>query len=90
MSLPVGVVTLAERHGGHAVTPEIYDAMVDEVAALIERFVAEHGGVGIGRIHLLGTSGHGDDDRRRASRAAALRAPPGRRLLDDRRRGRRA
>jgi len=57
VSLPVGVVTLAERHGGHAVTPEIYAAMIAEVAALIERFVAEHGGVGHGRVHLLGTSG---------------------------------
>jgi exopolyphosphatase/guanosine-5'-triphosphate,3'-diphosphate pyrophosphatase len=57
VSLPVGVVTLAERHGGHAVTPEIYAAMIAEVAALIERFVAEHGGVGNGRVHLLGTSG---------------------------------
>ena len=32
VSLPLGVVTLAERHGGHAVTREIYEAMVDEVA----------------------------------------------------------
>src|SRR5437660_688601 len=31
-SLPVGVVTLAERHGGHVVTPEIYAAMIAEVA----------------------------------------------------------
>ena len=28
-SLPVGVVTLAERHGGVEVTPEIFEAMVD-------------------------------------------------------------
>ena len=57
VSLPVGVVTLAERHGGHAVTPKIYAAMIAEVAALIEHFVAEHGGLGTGRVHLLGTSG---------------------------------
>src|SRR5262249_13411713 len=57
MSLPVGVVTLAERHGGHAVTPALYEIMIDEVAALVERFVAEHGGAAIDRIHLLGTSG---------------------------------
>src|SRR5713226_7305644 len=56
VSVPVGVVTLAERHGGHAVTRDIYEAMVDEVAALIGRFVAENGG-GIDRIHMLGTSG---------------------------------
>ena len=43
VSLPVGVVTLAERHGGHVVTREIYEAMVDEVAAHIDPFAAEHG-----------------------------------------------
>ncbi len=53
----VGVVTLAERHGGHQVTPEIYAAMIAEVAALVDGFVAEHGGLGDGHIHLLGTSG---------------------------------
>jgi exopolyphosphatase/guanosine-5'-triphosphate,3'-diphosphate pyrophosphatase len=56
-SLPVGVVTLAERHGGHAVTPQIYAAMIEEVTALIGRFVAEHGGLGGPQVHLLGTSG---------------------------------
>jgi exopolyphosphatase / guanosine-5'-triphosphate,3'-diphosphate pyrophosphatase len=56
-SLPVGVVTLAERHGGHCVTPEVYAAMIAEVAALVGRFVAEHGGIGPGHVHLLGTSG---------------------------------
>src|SRR5271167_2669122 len=29
-SLPVGVVTLAERYGGHVVSPATYEAMVDE------------------------------------------------------------
>jgi exopolyphosphatase/guanosine-5'-triphosphate,3'-diphosphate pyrophosphatase len=57
VSLPVGVVTLAERHGGHAVTRETYAAMIDEVAALVERFVAEHGTCDASRVHLLGTSG---------------------------------
>lgn len=57
ISLPVGVVTLAERHGGHAVTREIYAAMIAEVAAFVARFVAEHGGLGSGHVHLLGTSG---------------------------------
>jgi exopolyphosphatase / guanosine-5'-triphosphate,3'-diphosphate pyrophosphatase len=56
-SLPVGVVTLAERHGGHNVTPEVYTVMIGEVAALVSRFVAEHGGIGPGHVHLLGTSG---------------------------------
>ena len=57
VSLPVGVVTLAERHGGHAVTPEIYAAMIAEVAGYLDRFVAEHGGLGTDGVHLLGTSG---------------------------------
>jgi exopolyphosphatase / guanosine-5'-triphosphate,3'-diphosphate pyrophosphatase len=56
-SLPLGVVTLAERFGGHAVTRAIYDAMVADVAAHVERFVAAHGRPAIDRIHLLGTSG---------------------------------
>ena len=57
VSLPVGVVTLAERHGGHAVTPGIYAAMVAEVAAFVDRFVAEHGRLENAYMHLLGTSG---------------------------------
>jgi exopolyphosphatase/guanosine-5'-triphosphate,3'-diphosphate pyrophosphatase len=57
VSLPVGVVTLAERHGGHAVTPGIYAAMVAEVAAFVDRFVAEHGRLENAHMHLLGTSG---------------------------------
>ncbi len=56
LSLPVGVVTLAERHGGHAVTPEIYCAMITEVASFIGRFASEHG-LGTESVHLLGTSG---------------------------------
>jgi len=56
ISLPLGVVTLAERHGGHEVTREVYEAMVAEVAALIAPFSREHGDK-LGGIHLLGTSG---------------------------------
>ncbi len=56
-SLPVGVVTLAERHGGHQVTRDIYEAMVAEVAVYVDRFVAESGGHDIEQVHLLGTSG---------------------------------
>ena len=57
ISLPHGVVTLAERHGGFAVTREIYEAMVVEVAAIIAPFAREHGGNGLRGIHMLGTSG---------------------------------
>ena len=56
-SIPVGVVTLAERHGGMMVTPAIYDAMVQEVAAHIAPFAQAHGCGDLDRIHLLGTSG---------------------------------
>ena len=56
ISLPHGVVTLAERHGGIIVTPESYEAMVDEVAAMIAPFAREHGG-DVRGIHMLGTSG---------------------------------
>ena len=55
-SLPVGVVTLAERYGGKTVSREVYQAMVEEVARLVDRFAAEHGG-GLGAFHMLGTSG---------------------------------
>jgi len=55
-SLPVGVVTLAERYGGKAVSREVYQAMIEEVAILVNRFAAEHGG-DLGAFHMLGTSG---------------------------------
>jgi exopolyphosphatase/guanosine-5'-triphosphate,3'-diphosphate pyrophosphatase len=57
VSLPVGVVTLAERHGGHSVTREAYAGMVAEVAGFLQSFAREHGGMHIDRVHLLGTSG---------------------------------
>jgi exopolyphosphatase / guanosine-5'-triphosphate,3'-diphosphate pyrophosphatase len=57
VSIPVGVVTLAERHGGHVVTRETYEAMIAEVAVHVERFVSEHGRPQMDRVHMLGTSG---------------------------------
>src|SRR5262245_60480113 len=56
-SLPVGVVTLAERHGGIRVDRALFGTMVDEVAAPVEKFAAAHGGCGGGDMHMLGTSG---------------------------------
>lgn len=59
-SLPVGVVSLAERFGGRHVTREVFNAMVDDVADMLDRFegrdrlshvLADDG------FHLLGTSG---------------------------------
>jgi exopolyphosphatase / guanosine-5'-triphosphate,3'-diphosphate pyrophosphatase len=57
-SLPVGVVTLAERHGGVDVSRESYRSMVLEVAALLRPFRADVDSRQLGRdFHLLGTSG---------------------------------
>jgi exopolyphosphatase/guanosine-5'-triphosphate,3'-diphosphate pyrophosphatase len=59
-SLPVGVVSLAERYGGREVTPAIFSAMVSEVREMIQAFEGRHRLrhlVTGGRFHLLGTSG---------------------------------
>ncbi len=59
-SLPVGVVSLAERFGGRHVTRQIFDDMVADVAAMIEAFEGRNrlGALASGeRFHLLGTSG---------------------------------
>jgi exopolyphosphatase/guanosine-5'-triphosphate,3'-diphosphate pyrophosphatase len=56
MSIPYGVVTLAEQFGGRDVTPEIYAAMEQEVANHVAPFAEEHGG-DLADMHLLGTSG---------------------------------
>ena len=59
-SLPLGVVTLSERHGGVSVDPTVFEAMVDDVeghlAALVdwEPLAAAIAG---GEYHMLGTSG---------------------------------
>lgn len=57
ISLPHGVVTLAERHGGYTVTPDIYEAMVVEISDLIAPFALAHGADSLRGIDLLGTSG---------------------------------
>lgn len=56
ISLPTGVVTLAERHGGISVTRQTYEDMAAEVAELIAPFLREHGNALPG-LHMLGTSG---------------------------------
>ncbi|MFN0217853.1 MAG: Ppx/GppA phosphatase family protein [Hyphomicrobium sp.] len=59
-SLPVGVVTLAERFGGRTVTPESFEAMSSVVMDMLAPFEAEHRFQDrlAGRsAHLLGTSG---------------------------------
>jgi len=56
ISLPLGVVTLAEKFGGTNVTLESYGAMIDEVASHLAPFAASHGH-DLSGMHLLGTSG---------------------------------
>ena len=59
-SLPVGVVSLAERFGGKHVSEDIYKAMVADVLSMIARFDGR-GALGDlvkgDRFHLFGTSG---------------------------------
>ena len=59
-SLPLGVVTLAERYGGKVVTQGIFEAMVDDVSSLLrdfEKAQPHRDHVANGNVHLLGTSG---------------------------------
>jgi exopolyphosphatase/guanosine-5'-triphosphate,3'-diphosphate pyrophosphatase len=59
-SLPLGVVNLAERHGGRNVTPDNYEAMVADAMTGIGSFESKHRfGERIAgkRTHFLGTSG---------------------------------
>jgi exopolyphosphatase/guanosine-5'-triphosphate,3'-diphosphate pyrophosphatase len=61
-SLPVGVVTLSERHGGQHVTPESFETMVVEVQGMLAKFdcpeihTLDNPGDENG-FHLIGTSG---------------------------------
>jgi exopolyphosphatase/guanosine-5'-triphosphate,3'-diphosphate pyrophosphatase len=56
VSLPLGVVTLAERHGGEWVSPQTFADMIDEVMPRVSAF-ALAAGINGARLHLLGTSG---------------------------------
>ncbi len=59
-SLPVGVVTLAERHGGRHVDHKVFASMIDEVKEHIDAFEGRDELRRLwknGRVHLLGTSG---------------------------------
>ncbi|MEP2829470.1 Ppx/GppA phosphatase family protein [Parvibaculum sp.] len=61
ISLPCGVVTLAERHGGVEVPEDVYARMVGEVssqlAPFLERMKPDVSGIAPADFHLLGTSG---------------------------------
>ena len=59
-SLPLGVVTLAERFGGRHVTPDDFEAMVDHTMDMLRPFESEHAiaqKLDGRRVHMLGTSG---------------------------------
>ncbi len=59
-SIPTGVVTLSERHGGRQVGPESYQTMVAEMSAALAPFEAKHRLaplVAAGQVQLIGTSG---------------------------------
>ena len=66
-SLPVGVVTLAERYGGTVVPREIYDAMVDEVADLRAEICRRAPRRPRRRLPHARHVRHRHDDRRRSS-----------------------
>ncbi|MGH6961645.1 MAG: Ppx/GppA family phosphatase, partial [Dongiaceae bacterium] len=60
LSIPFGVVNLTERYGGSCIAPEVYDAMVAEVAGRLEDFAVANGidrRVAAGAVQMLGTSG---------------------------------
>jgi len=59
-SLPVGVVSLAEKFGGREVTRESFAAMIGHVRSLLDGFSGRNGLDHVmhgGKFHLLGTSG---------------------------------
>lgn len=59
-SLPIGVVTLAERFGGRHVAPTDFEAMVVETTRLLIDFEGQHKvaeRLAGRRMHMLGTSG---------------------------------
>src|SRR6516162_10899628 len=59
-SLPVGVVSLAERFGQAGFDPDGFEAMVEDIAARLESFEAVHcirREIHAGGVQLLGTSG---------------------------------
>ncbi len=60
VSLPLGVVTFAERFGGRRIKAGTYRAMVAEVRAAFAPFEAAHGlgpAIAAGQVQMLGTSG---------------------------------
>lgn len=60
MSLPIGVVTLAEKYGGKEISGDTYRQMIDETAVRLREFDREHRireRIDKKRVQMLGTSG---------------------------------
>jgi len=60
LSLPFGVVSLAEEHGRDALSPEALEAIVERIDADLAPFENKHAitaEIAAGRVHVLGTSG---------------------------------
>ncbi len=60
LSLPLGVVSLSERHGGDRVSAAVYEAMVAETVGAIDAFERANGiraRIAAGEVQMLGTSG---------------------------------
>ena len=83
MSIPLGVVTLAEHFGGRDVTHGILRADAREVAQYVAPFAAEHDADSARHAYARHIR-HGDDACRGPSQSAALRSPADRRHLDER------
>lgn len=59
-SMPLGVVTLSERHGGVHVTSDVFEDMVADVAEHLGNFANAHlleDIIASSNVHMLGTSG---------------------------------
>jgi exopolyphosphatase / guanosine-5'-triphosphate,3'-diphosphate pyrophosphatase len=60
LSLPFGVVSLAEEYGGDALPAAVFDDIVDRIGDALRPFEDRHGIAGEiarGNVHVLGTSG---------------------------------
>jgi exopolyphosphatase/guanosine-5'-triphosphate,3'-diphosphate pyrophosphatase len=60
LSMPFGVVGLAEEFGGDALPADVFDRIVQRVEAALDPFEARHGiaaAIADGRVQAIGTSG---------------------------------
>ncbi|MEQ8964694.1 MAG: Ppx/GppA phosphatase family protein [Azospirillaceae bacterium] len=60
VSLPVGVMSLAERHGGDRIAEEVYESIVEETVAQLGGFERRHAvrrHIAEGRVQMIGSSG---------------------------------